>query len=327
MARERGQVAHSPELTGAAGLLAAAGALAVWGDGLAEALIGVMREPLIAPASLSVDAAEVVFRLRHLAAGVAAPVLAVLGVSAAGALAAHQAQVRGLWAPALLAPDPSRLWSPGQGGDIAARAVRGLWALAKASIVVAVAAWVIRSGWDEFPRLSALDTPNLALAAGCTLRRTVLALAAATLALGLVDFGFQWGRLAAMLRLTPDEQREEIRSMEGDPALRAQRRRIARSWRGNATELLTGASLILTGPSGLTVILAGGPPPRRVSVRSILTGAAGESLRRAADPAKVPLRDAPDLAVRLARRRPPGLPPTPELLAEIADLWPESAAG
>ena len=325
LAREGGQAAHSPELSASAGLLASSAALAVWGEGLASSLLGLVREPLTTAVPFAVEAAEVVARIRHAAVGVAGPLLAIFGAAAAGALAAHQAQVRGLWAPGLLAPDPSRLWATGQGGGLVSRAGRGLWSVAKASVVVAVAAWVVRSGWAEFPRLSALDTPELAASCGRALARLALTLAGATLALGLVDFGLQWHRLETLLRLTPDEQREEIRSMEGDPSLRAQRRRIARSWRGGHDEILAGASLLLTGPSGLTVVLGGGLPPRRVSVRSILNGPAGLRLRRDADPEKFPRVEAPDLALRLARRRPPGLPPSPELLEEIVGLWPKTA--
>lgn len=322
MARERGQAAHSPELTGAVGLLAASAALAVWGDGLGEALAAVVREPLHAAPAVSIDAAEVVARLRQLAVGVARPLLPVLVTSASAALAAHQAQTGLLWSPGLLAPDPSRLWAAGQGGGFAGRAARGLWALAKTAAVVAVAAWVIRGDWSTFPRLGGLDAPDLARASGRALRRLALSLAAATLALGLVDYALQSFRFEALLRLTPDEHREDLRSMEGDPALRAQRRRLARSRRGDADDLLAGASLVLTGASGLTVVLAGGSPPRPVSVRSIVAGASGDRIRRAAESARLPTVDAPDLARRLARRRPPNLPPTPELLAEIAHLWP-----
>src|SRR5437868_818504 len=115
MARERGQAAHSPELTAAAGLLGAAAALEVWGEGLAASMLALVREPLTTAVPVAADAVEVVGRLRHLAGGVAGPLLGILGASAATALAAHQAQVRGLWAPGLVAPDVSRLWLPGQG--------------------------------------------------------------------------------------------------------------------------------------------------------------------------------------------------------------------
>lgn len=322
MARERGQVVHSPELTGAAGLLAAAAALAVGGEALAGALLAAVREPLAAAAPLTADAADVVASLRRAAAVAGGPVLAIAAAAAAGALAAHQAQVRGLWAPALLAPDPSRLWAPGRAGGLAARAGRGLWAVAKAAAVAAVAAGSVRSGWSDFARLSGLDTPELARAAGAALARLALALAAATLALGAVDFGLQWFRFEALLRLTPAEQREDFRSVEGDPALRARRRRIARARQGDPAELLAGASLVLTGPAGLTVVLCGGPPPRRVTVRTALSGPEGDRVRRAAGPAQVPVRDAPDLARRLGRRPTPGLPPAPDLLDALTPLWP-----
>src|SRR5438132_1070881 len=109
-ARESGQAAHSPELTGAAGLLAAGVALWAWGDRLAGALLAGIPAPLLGAMPVSADAAEVVARFRDLAFGVAWPLGLVLSAFAAAALAAHQAQVLGLWAPALLAPDPSRLW-------------------------------------------------------------------------------------------------------------------------------------------------------------------------------------------------------------------------
>ena len=66
-ARERGQAASSPELSGAAGLLAASAVLSVWGEPLASSLLAVVREPLTGVIPVSADAAEVVARLRSLA--------------------------------------------------------------------------------------------------------------------------------------------------------------------------------------------------------------------------------------------------------------------
>ena len=125
-ARERGQAAYSPELSGAAGLLAASAALWVWGDGLAASLavgrpraadgggprLGRRRRGRRAPPR----------RWRSAWPGRSAW---SLGAFALAAFAAHLAQTRGLWAPALLAPDPSRLWAVGQGGGFADRAARG----------------------------------------------------------------------------------------------------------------------------------------------------------------------------------------------------------
>lgn len=321
-ARERGQVAHSPELTSAVGLLAAVALLGVWGDDLAAALLALMRAPLSGPAVLSADPAEVVARLRGLALGVFWPLAPVLGGFAAAALAAHQAQVGGLWVPGLLAPDPTRLWTLGHGPGLATRGGRGAWSLFKAGVVVAVAAWAIRTDWREFQRLGMLETPALARAAGWALWHLATALAASTLVLGLADFALQYRRFESMLRTTPEEHREDQRSMEGDPGLRARRRRLARSWRGDSAELLAGASLVLTGPAGLTLVLSGGPPPRRVSLRSALAGPQGLRLRASAEAARLPQVDAPDLARRLAGRAGPMLPLPAEALAELASIWP-----
>ncbi len=113
--------------------------------------------------------------------------------------------------------------------------------------------------------------------------------------------------------------------MEGDPALRARRRRIARAWRSDPGEALAGASLVLTSADGLTVVLSGGPPPRRVAVRSVARGAPGLRLGAAAGTARVPLLAAPELARRLAERLGPALPPAGRDLAELAALWPSAA--
>ena len=91
---------------------------------------------------------------------------------------------------------------------------------------------------------------------------------------------------------------------------------------GDFTELLAGASLVLSGPNGLTLILAGGPPPRRVTIRAATKGNPGLRLRRSAEALKIPQVDAPDLARRLAQRPAAGSSLTAELVAELAAIWP-----
>jgi len=318
-ARERGQAAYSAELSGAAGLFAASVVLWGLGEALAGSLLAAVRAPLTGATPVSADAAEVVAHLRSLALGLAWPLGLVLGAFAAAAVAAHQAQTRGLWAPVLLAPDPARLWAAGQGGGFASRAARGLWALAKAAVVVAVAAWVVRADWPALHRLGGLDTPDLARAAGRAVTRLLLTLSAATVVLGVLDFAIQHRRFEAMLSQTPDEQREDLRSTEGDPSLRTRRRRLAQLWRGDPAELLSGASLLLSGPTGLTVVLSGGPPPSRpVSVRAAAHGPSGDRLRRAGAGAGVPVVAAPALALLLSRRR----PLSADHLAALAAVWP-----
>ena len=324
-ARERGQVARSPELTGAAGLLAASALLGIWGDDLALALIGLVRESWSGDLMISGDSMDVVDRLRRAVRGVSGPLMGILGGSAAAAVVAHQAQVGGLFVPGLMAPDPSRLWGlrldgEGSGSGLVERMGRGAWSVVKAAVVVGIAAWMIRADLGDLHRLPRLEPHELARVSGGMMRSMAFALALATLALGLVDFALQYRRFAAMMRLTPDEHREDLRAADGDPALRSRRRKQAQALRGDAPELFAGASLAVAGASGLILLLAGGPPPRRVTIRSSANGATGKRLRKSADAANVPLLESPPLALALARLRTPVVPP--ELMPALASEWP-----
>jgi flagellar biosynthetic protein FlhB len=324
-ARGRGQVARSPELTGAAGLLAASALLGIWGDDLALALIALVRDSWSGDLMISGGPLAVVARVRQGAWAVAGPLFGILGGTVAASVAAHQAQVVGLFAPGLIAPDFSRLWGlrldeEGAGSSLSAKVGRGVWSVVKASVVVAVAAWLIRSDLGGLHRLARLEPHAMARASGGMVRSMAFALAMASLALGLVDFALQYRRFEAMMRLTPDEHREDLKAADGDPALRSRRRNQARALRGDAPELFAGASLAVLGASGLIVILAGGPPPRRLTIRSSANGATGARLRKSADAANVPLLDSPALALGLARLRAPVVPP--ELMAALASEWP-----
>jgi flagellar biosynthetic protein FlhB len=324
-ARERGLVARSPELTAAVGLLAAVILLGLWGSELTAALVSLVREPLESAPELVADPVAVVAQLRHVALAIAKPVGAVLGGVLAAILAAHQLQVGGLWVPGLLAPDPGRLWTGQGAGDLGARGARGAWSLAKSLIVVAVAAWAIASHQSTLARLNQLEVHALARALGFFVRELAYTLAVAILALGVADFAWQYFRFETLLLTTSQEQREDQRVDEGDPAIRARRRRIMQGWNLDLSEMVVGASLVLTGPAGLTVLLAGGPPPRRTTFRAAVQGMTGLRLRRAAELARVPQVEAPELAHRLSRRRAPDLEAQAQIRAELANVWPAPA--
>jgi flagellar biosynthetic protein FlhB len=228
-----------------------------------------------------------------------------------------------LWSPGLVAPDPTRLWGLGAGRGLAAGAGRGAWSLARTTAVVGVAAWAVRSRLDGLANLPRSDGPALALAWSDALRGLLASLGAAALALGLVDLAMQRRRFNSMLQLTPEQAKEDRKATDGDPAVRSRRLRMARAWRGDAPELLAGASLLVVGDGGLAVILAGGPPPARVSVRSAADGPTGRALRRSAESSRLPILERPALARRLSRLATrDGGPVPPDGMAELAKAWP-----
>ncbi len=319
-ARAAGIVAQSRELTGAAAMLGVAAGLRVWGQGLASGLVELVRAPWTSPLPTSLDLPQVADRLRSVAWDLAFPLGGTLVSGLAAALVVHQAQVGGLFVPGLIAPDVSRLSGFGSGGGLTSRITRGLWSLAKVAAVLGVSAFVVKSEFFGSAGLARQDSPALAKALGASLSNLAAILALAMIVLGLIDFGFQYLRMETMLRSTPDEAREDEKATDGDPAMRARRRRAAKSLRGDSPELLVGATLALTGPRGLTLVLGGGPPPRRVTVRSSASGAAGRKLLKSAEKAGIPVVPAPEVAVRLARLR-TATPPA-EAVADLKALWP-----
>ena len=156
------------------------------------ALLALVRDSWSGDLLISGDPAEVIARVRIAAWNIAGPLLGILGGGVVASFLAHQAQVGGLFAPALLAPDPSRLWTlrldeEGSGSGFSARLGRGAWSVIKAAVVIGVAAWVIRSDLDGLHRLAQLDPPALARASGAMIRSMAFSLA-------LADAGARAGR-------------------------------------------------------------------------------------------------------------------------------------
>ena len=325
-ARERGQVAHSPELTAAAALAAATLLLGVVGEPLIAAMSALFREDWGGDTSAFLDPAAVVDRLRTAAFSVLGPILLLLLGIAATAATVHQAQVGFLFSPASVVPDLSRLWGVGPGRGLGARAGRGAWILGKTIVVVGTATWAIQSKLDRLVDAGGLDLPALGRVWADAVRALSGTLALATLGLGLVDYALQRRRFESMLRLSPEESREDQKATDGDPALRGRRRRIARALRGDAPELLAGATLVVVGSNGMTIVLGGGPPPKRVHVRSGADGPTGRRLRRSAESVRIPLVDHPAIARKLAKiAAKPNGDLTADLVADLRSIWPATA--
>src|SRR5262249_36315053 len=236
LAREQGQVAHSPEVTVAVGWLVAVAVCGIVGEDLGTAMVALVRGSLTGPPVMPADPGVGAGRGRGLGLGLGRPLGVILASFGAGALAAHQVQVRGLWATRLILPDPARLWMPGSGPGLAARFGRAGWAMGKAIVVVLVSAGMLRAGWGGLLGLSELDGPVLARAASRLVLQLAGVLAGVLLILSGVDYGLRYVRFEAMLRTTAQEQREDQRAMEGDLSSRALRRRLAQTWRGDSHE-------------------------------------------------------------------------------------------
>lgn len=224
-ARQRGLVAHSPELTAAAGLLAGSTAAGMVGKALIDGLVNLIRRPWsdLGPALGREDVSAAISGAWF---DLVLPLGAILLATLLGTVLAHQLQVGGVWVPSLLAPDPRRLIR-NRFGDWTGAAERGLGGLVRLGAVALAIAWFVRGRVSTAWELVAVEMSVLGPSVLRLMIDFVAALAVAMTAAGLVDWALKRRRLEARLKQTPDEERQERRAVEGDPSLRGRRRRLA----------------------------------------------------------------------------------------------------
>lgn len=225
-ARRKGQVARSQELPAAVALLIPLCLLYVWGDDLWQAMVAILRTALIVdgppdvaavPALLKAIGRELIWRLGPMLVVIFAAILASMLVQVGLLLTLHPLT------PSLSKINPlnglQRLFS-----------MRSLMTtvinLAKMVLVVVIVALTMRDRAAEILLALTLGASDvLRLGAWLTFELGVR-LAVVLLVLALADFAWQRFRHERDLRMTKEEVKDEYRSMEGDPKLKARRRQV-----------------------------------------------------------------------------------------------------
>jgi flagellar biosynthetic protein FlhB len=260
-AREKGQVALSQDLVAALSLAAGASAVAFGGARLAEAAGALLRDsttrlPELGHADLGADgwSGVVLAAIQPLAL----PALLVIAPLLAVGMLAGYAQVGFQIAPKALEWNAERL-SPASGLKRlfgARSAVRTLQSSLKIALVCAAAGW---SMWSSLPLLANLaGAPLGAVLAGTgsVLGRVGGAGIATFAGLSLLDTFYQRWQHGRDLRMTRQELREEIKSTEGDPHVRARIREIQRRMaRQRMMADVPTATVVVTNPTHVAVAL------------------------------------------------------------------------
>jgi flagellar biosynthetic protein FlhB len=130
---------------------------------------------------------------------------------------------------------------------------------------------------------------------------TSLKIGSALLILAIVDYGYQRFRHERELRMTPQELREELRNLQGDPQLTARRREAQRRMTGEAAVAgVASANVVIADSPKAAVALKYHPgaatPPIIVAKAS---GPLVESMQKLAVERGVPLVERPSLAQSL----------------------------
>ncbi|MEN6404914.1 MAG: EscU/YscU/HrcU family type III secretion system export apparatus switch protein [Thermoguttaceae bacterium] len=229
-ARREGHVAKSQELGSAAVLLAGIALLMVLGGGLAGFLADYCRTQLGGEPCLSISAEGVVDQWNATLWSLGRWMAPILGLLFLTGVAIHVLQVGFLFLPQRLGFDPTRL-DPIRGLQrifSGANLVRLGMGLLKLAILLGVASVVLYGQREEILSLSSLAPAPLAQQVTHILLNTALKLGAALLVLALLDYAYQWWRHEQDLKMTPQELREELQNLEGNPQVLARRKQMQR---------------------------------------------------------------------------------------------------
>lgn len=257
-ARDKGQIARSADLNSALLLLGGLVGLRVFGPQMIGSLYDAMQKNLSVTepsAGLTLDIGRLVPEVGMILLGAAGPVLVLI---LALALIANLLQVGFLFTTEPLAPKLEKL-NPisGVGRMFSSRtAMQLVMNLVKLAIVTVVAVVAVGDRLDQIMAAMALSGWPLIIQLTQVLYEIGLQLAIALLVLALIDFAWQRWKHTRDLRMTKQEVREELRSMEGDPHIRQRRRRMQMTAAMQRIQkAVPTADVVVTNPTELAIAI------------------------------------------------------------------------
>ena len=303
-AREKGQVAKSQDLTGAALMLGVAAAVLLLFPTLGRGL-GEMLTVRLCSVSLQIDQ-DWALRTGEATLGTAGTLLAPLLILAGlVTLGVNLAQVGVLLAPTALQPKLNRI-SPlsGFGRIVSVAALMKLGvSLAKLAALAIVSALLL---WWAVPGLLALTGAEAGGILAFMHRKTAelaLTLAVVLVALAVADYLFQLWKHERDLRMTKQEIRDEMKNMDGDPHIRQRRRDAHRKLTGaRQLQSVKTADVVVTNPTHYAVALK--YDATTMAAPTVVAKGVDElalQIRRLAAESGVPILERPPLARQLYR--------------------------
>lgn len=134
--------------------------------------------------------------------------------------------------------------------------MEGLKAVFKVTIVAAISAMVFHSEFMQIPKLVTYDMQTLMSYIAALIFKLVGGVGTFMIALATLDFFFQRWDIEQKMRMTKQEVKEEHKSREGDPLVRARVRKLQRELANRRMmEDVKKADVIITNPTHIAVAL------------------------------------------------------------------------
>lgn len=268
-AREEGQIPKSQDLGSAILLLVGVLVLQYTGPDILKNLMAVFKDQFTSTAYWQTDSATTVVTLVQVVVKAGIGLLPLLGLLVLSAIIVQVSQTGFMMLPDKLGFDWSRV-NPMSGFSRifsvtnATRLGFGLLKISFVALILFVGVW---NRWNEILDISKMPietasqliwqiSTNLCLQAAVVL--TILAVA---------DYAFQRWHFEQELRMTDEEIREEMKSTQGDPSLKARRRKIQREMASQRlTQEVPKADAILVNPTEIAVAIRYDPKTMRAPI-------------------------------------------------------------
>jgi flagellar biosynthetic protein FlhB len=273
---------------------------------------------------LSIDGDFVVSEWHLVMQQLSAALLPLFGILMLVAVASNLGQVGFLFLPAKLAPDFNKL-NPVQGVQrlfSLSNVMRLAFGVFKLVVVGTVGFWCLWSQRNEILGLSALAPLQLALFVVEVVLWTTLKIGVALLILAILDYGYQRWKHEQDLRMTTQEMREELKTLQGDPQIAARRRAVQRQLVLNRIgSSVPKADVVVTNPTELAIALQYDLETMDAPIVVAKgAGAVAQRIRRLALEHDIPVLERKELARALYKQVEIGQPIPPEQYAAMAEV-------
>lgn len=322
-AREQGQLAKSTDLSAALDLIFATIGLALLGTLTMSGLTSVMRRAL-EDAEGFIDMSSIGPILKATFRDGIIVVLPFLGVTLLGALISQYVQVGVLFTTKPLEPKLDRL-DPIKGfGKLFEKRnlIKTIVNAVKLFLVMLVAYFMLRNDAHKLVMLAQMTAFGAMKMIGEMALNLAIVLLAIMLIIGIVDYSYQRWQFQRDQRMTKDNVKDERRSMEGDPEIKARRYRMARQIAlQRLNSAVPKADVIVTNPTHFAVALKYDQKKGRAPI--VVAKGADEMAHRIRQIAlihRVPIVERPPLARALYAGVKVGQEIAPEFYQAVAEI-------
>lgn len=299
-AREDGQVVKSQDLTSAALLMAAMGALWTLGLPASEQMAGALRDSLSQPRMAPLEAQDAASWLMGYAGRLAMATVPMLITMFIAGVLVNLVQTGIIFSTKKIMPQFSHI-NP-LSGVKRILSLQGLMRLGfgmfKVAVISVVAYLSLRYYSDSILNMAALTVPQIASVMFRCLIGTGAIIGGALFVLAILEYAFQKWKHDQDLMMTDQEVRDEMKDTEGDPQVAARRRQVQRQMMMQRAESeVPQADVVVSNPTELAIAIKYDPVTMPAPI--VLAKGAGplaQKIRRIALENSVPVVERKPLA-------------------------------